>query len=106
MYIHIGGDYTISDRFILGIFDLDQTTADAPDTIRYLNEAERASRIEVVSPELPRSFIVTLDRVYVSPVSVATLRKRLAEGLHEALAGRIRTEGSRFEETQEHSPSK
>lgn len=78
MYVHIGGDYTISDSYILGIFDLDQTTAGAVDTVRYLNEAERSGRIEIVSPELPRSFIVTLDRVYVSPVSVATLRKRLA----------------------------
>lgn len=90
MYVHIGGDYTISDRYILGIFDLDQTTAGAADTIHYLNEAERAGRIEIVSPDLPRSFIVTLDRVYVSPVSAATLRKRLAEGIHNSLMERIR----------------
>lgn len=94
MYVHIGGDYTISDRFILGIFDLDQTTAGAADTVHYLNEAERNGRIEIVSPDLPRSFIVTLDRVYVSPVSVATLRKRLAEGLHETLIERIRNDTS------------
>jgi len=83
MYIHIGGDYTISDRYILGVFDLDQTTTGTKDTVQYLNEAERSGRIEMVSPELPRSFVVTLDRVYVSPVSAATLRKRLAAGLVE-----------------------
>lgn len=91
MYIHIGGDYTISDRFILGIFDLDQTTAGTADTVCFLNEAEKSGRIEIVSPELPRSFIVTLDRVYVSPVSAATLRKRLAEGQHGTLIERIRS---------------
>ena len=80
MYVHIGGDYTISDSYILGIFDLDETTDGESDTVRYLNEAERSGRIEIVSPELPRSFIVTLDRVYISPVSVATIKKRLVSG--------------------------
>jgi hypothetical protein len=83
MYVHIGGDYTISDRLILGIFDLDQTTENSEDTVNYLNAAEKRDLIEVVSPELPRSFIVTLERVYVSPVSVATLRKRLKDKNNE-----------------------
>ena len=90
MYVHIGGDYTISDNYIIGIFDLDRTTANAADTVRYLNEAERSSRLENVSTELPRSFIVTLDRVYVSPVSVATIRKRLAEATHETFMERTK----------------
>lgn len=89
MYVHIGGDYTISDSYILGIFDLDQTTAGSSDTVRYLNEAEKGGRIEIVSPDLPRSFIVTLDRVYVSPVSVATLRKRLSAPDNDRFMGRI-----------------
>lgn len=77
MYVHIGGDYTISDSYILGIFDLDLTTSGQSETVRYLTAAEQSGRIEIISPDLPRSFVVTLDRVYVSPVSVATLRKRL-----------------------------
>jgi hypothetical protein len=80
MYVHIGGDYTISDSYIVGIFDIDQTTGGESDTVRYLNEAERSGRIEIVSPELPRSFVVTLDRVYISPLSVATIKKRLVNG--------------------------
>ncbi len=83
MYVHIGGDYSVSDRLILGIFDFDQTTESTPDTINYLYEAEKRDQIEVVSPDLPRSFIVTLERVYVSPISVATLRKRLKSSSRE-----------------------
>ncbi len=83
MYVHIGGDYTLSDRFILGIFDLDLTTNGHSETTRYLTAAEESGRLEVVSPELPRSFVVTLDRVYVTPVSVTTLRRRLEAGSAE-----------------------
>jgi len=30
-----------------------------------------------VSPDLPRAFIVTLDRIYITPISAMTLRRRL-----------------------------
>jgi hypothetical protein len=33
--------------------------------------------MEVISQDLPRSFIVTLERVYLSPISAATIRHRL-----------------------------
>lgn len=77
MYVHIGGEYTISDRFIVGIFDFDGTTAKASETIEFLKRAEAEDRIEVVSPDIPRSFIVTLERIYVTPISAMTLRRRL-----------------------------
>ena len=77
MYIHIGGEYTVSDRLIVGIFDFDQTTGEASATIDFLKQAEAEDRVENVSSELPRSFIVTVERVYLSPISAATLRRRL-----------------------------
>jgi hypothetical protein len=88
MYIHIGGECTISDKYIVGIFDFDGTTGRASETIGFLKAAEHAGRVEVVSPELPRSFIVTLDRIYITPISPGTLQKRLsraegAEGDHD-----------------------
>jgi extracellular matrix regulatory protein B len=77
MYIHIGGEYSVSDKYIIGIFDLDNTTGQPSATIDFLNRKEQADALEVVSPEIPRSFVVTLDRVYVTPISPATLRRRL-----------------------------
>lgn len=79
MYVHIGGNCTISDRLILGIFSLDSTTEGRsnPATRRFLTENEAAGRLMVLTDDLPRSFIVTFDGVYLSPVSVATLRQRL-----------------------------
>jgi hypothetical protein len=77
MYIHIGGTYAVSDKYILGVFDFDGTTLPGSDTIAYLRKAELEDRVESVSPDLPRSFIVTLDRVYYSPIAAATIRRRM-----------------------------
>ncbi len=77
MYVHIGGEYTVSDRYIIGIFDFDGTTHEASETIGFLKRAEADGKIELVSPDIPRSFVVTLDRVYVTPISAMTLRRRL-----------------------------
>lgn len=77
MYIHIGGDYSVSDRFIVGIFDFDSTTHQYSDTIKYLQYVEKNGSVDVISPDLPRSFIVTVDRVYISPLSASTIQKRL-----------------------------
>jgi extracellular matrix regulatory protein B len=77
MYVHIGGEYSVSDKFIIGIFDMDNTTVRPSATIDFLNQAEQEGRLEVVSQDIPRSFVVTLDRVYITPISPSTLRARL-----------------------------
>jgi hypothetical protein len=77
MYVHIGGEYSVSDKLIVGIFDFDLTTLADSETINFLKFAEENNRIENVSPDLPRSFIVTLERIYISPISASTLRRRL-----------------------------
>ena len=86
MYIHIGGEYSVSDRYIVGIFDLDGTTIRPSETITFLNRQEAKGRVEYVSADIPRSFIVTLDRVFVSSISAATLRRRLE---HSGEFGRL-----------------
>lgn len=102
MYIHVGGEYSLSDKYIVGIFDIDNTTIQPSETINFLSRKEQDGLLEVVSPELPRSFIVTLDRVYVTPISPGTLRRRLirADGGsrttwpgHEREVGRDRENG-------------
>ena len=77
MYIHIGGTYAVSDKYIIGVFDFDGTTQPGSDTITFLRKAEFDNRVESVSPDLPRSFIVTLDRIYYSPITAATIRRRM-----------------------------
>lgn len=85
MYLHIGGEYLISYEQIIGIFDLDATIDQTPDTLDFLQQAELREQMELVSPDIPRSYIVSDDRIYMSPISVATLRRRLRQGWQQML---------------------
>ena len=76
MYIHIGGDYSIPDKTILGIFDFDNIMLDNNDSLGFLRKAEEKGLVENVSFDIPRSVIIAIDRVYISPISARTIRKR------------------------------
>ncbi len=83
MYLHLGADVVINKNSIIGIFDLDTSTAKKT-TREYLSEATEKDRVVNVSDELPRSFIVS-DRtgeptVYISQISSQTLAKRCLRG--------------------------
>ncbi len=85
MYVHIGGECSIPERFLVGVFDLDSTTVGSVDTRDFLSRAERDGRLDVLSADIPRTFVVTLDRVYLTPVAAATIRRRIHS--HPALQG-------------------
>ena len=42
----------------------------------YLKKAERDKRVIYVNYDLPKCFVVTDDKVYVSPINTGTLNKR------------------------------
>lgn len=79
MYLQIGTENFIKDDDILGIFDLDNTTVSKA-TREYLNKSEKDSDTKTVSFDLPKSFIVTIEKgkkkVYISPYSTNTIFKR------------------------------
>ena len=77
MYINIGGDLTVRSKNIVGIFDLDNTTASRI-TRNFLNEAEKKGKLIAISEEeLPKSCILMKDSlVYLSPVTPMTLLRR------------------------------
>ncbi len=76
MYVHLGADVSIPAHWIIGIFDLDQL-APAGATADFMKAAEEGGRLDWMTAEVPRSLVVTVDRVFLSPVSTATLRNRL-----------------------------
>lgn len=76
MFIHLGEDTVITDKGILGIFDIDTSTVNKA-TRDYLARAEREKQVTYVNYDLPKSFVVTDDGVYVSPINTATLFKRI-----------------------------
>lgn len=81
MYIHIGGEYSISDKMIIGIFDFDEILTCNDDSLNFIKKCERENKVENISFDIPRSIIIAKDRVYISPISTRTIRKRMYDQL-------------------------
>ena len=75
MYLYLGGDIVLKSDKIIGIYDMDTSTVNKA-TRDYLSKAEKEKRTVYVNYELPKSFIVTEDKIYVCPLNTATLLKR------------------------------
>ena len=79
MFLHLGGDTVISQKDIIAIFDLDITTI-SKITREFLRVAEEEGFVINVSEDLPKSYVLAEhnreSRVYISPISAATLLKR------------------------------
>ena len=80
MYVHIGGEYTILSKSIVGLVNLETVPASSTDMNSFLKISEDENILEYVSEEIPRSIVITDERVYVSPLSVSTLYKRIRTG--------------------------
>lgn len=83
MYLHIGNDYSVDVRDIVGIFDIENTTVEKC-TKKLLERAEKQRQCVYTTYEMPKSFIITVkdgrERVYISQLAASTLKKRLKEG--------------------------
>lgn len=81
MYLHLGQGVVVPHRDVVGLFDLDNTTA-SRHTRAFLEQAEREGRVVNVSDELPKSFVLcrgrgeAQSRVYLCQLSAATLLRR------------------------------
>ena len=75
MYLHIGEDTVINGKNVIGIFDMDTSTVNKA-TRDYLSKAEKEKRVIYVNYELPKSFIVTDNKIYIAPLNTSTLLKR------------------------------
>ena len=83
MYLHIGNNYSVDIRDIVGIFDIENTTVEKW-TKLLLERVEKEKHCVYTTYEMPKSFIITVkkgtERIYISQLSAATLRKRLENG--------------------------
>lgn len=79
MYLHLGQSVMVPYGEVLGLFDLDNTTASRV-TLAYLQRAEQEGRVENASADIPKSFVVcgkgSNIKIYLSQLSTATLLKR------------------------------
>lgn len=79
MFLFLGGDTTIADSEVIGIFNIEECSTSRM-TADYLNSCQKQGRIENVSVDMPKSFIVTGTKTYISNVSNDTINKRARSG--------------------------
>ena len=78
MYIHLGRDYVLNDRDIIGIFNLETTTV-PPRGREFLNYAQKNGAVVSLSDDLPQCYVLTdapVDTVYLSELSSAAMKRR------------------------------
>ncbi len=92
MYIHLGRDYVLNDRDIIGIFNLETTTT-SPRGREFLNYAQKNGAVVSLSDELPQCYVLAdgglVDTVYLSELSSAAMRRR-AEKMWSEICGKRR----------------
>jgi hypothetical protein len=84
MFIHIGGDTMVRLREVIGIFDAQ--ARENPATAELLSRLEREGAMEVVDVGEIKSYVVTDCKVYGSPISSLTLKRR---ALYLQMTGKI-----------------
>ncbi len=75
MYISLGSDVAVHKNDIIGIFDIEKTSV-VRSVNDYLSGCQKSGGIYYVSLDMPKSFVVCDDCVYVTNVSTSTLKKR------------------------------
>lgn len=75
MYIHLGGEKVIRAAELIAIFDI---TIEKSSKIskQFLIKAMEDKKIEIIGEETPKSLVVAKEKIYYSPISSATLKKR------------------------------
>ncbi len=81
MLLHLGNDISVNSKDIIGVFDIERSSV-SKHTRDFLNNAEKkGKRVVYCTYDLPKSFVVTLDKdltesIYISQLSCQTLLKR------------------------------
>lgn len=75
MYIHLGGEKVIRTSQIVAILDVSIEQA-SMFSRQFAADAQNNRKAEMIGEEAPKSIVVTEERVYYSPISTATLKKR------------------------------
>lgn len=75
MFIHIGGDTVVSTKDVISILD-HQTVKMSKVTKRFIEEERKKKRVIDEASEEVKSFVITKDAIYCSPISSLTLKRR------------------------------
>jgi hypothetical protein len=75
MFIHLGGEKIIRAAELIAIFDLSMEKT-SKISKQFISHAEKEKKIEMIGEEDSKSLVVTVNKVYYSPISSSTLKKR------------------------------
>ncbi|MBD5081826.1 MAG: DUF370 domain-containing protein [Ruminococcaceae bacterium] len=78
MYISLGNDVSVLQSDIIGVFDIEKTSV-VKSVNDFLGFCQKNNRIYYVSLEMPKSFVVCEDCVYITNVSAGTILKRISK---------------------------
>ncbi len=80
MYVHLGQDYIVPVRSIVGIFDMDTATL-SRHTRGFIARLEREGRVVPLFDDLPKSAVLCEtalgEQLYLSQISPVTLVQRV-----------------------------
>lgn len=79
MFFHLTADFAVDDRSVLGIFDLDAVSKSAAGR-KFLRDAQSAGKLISHCRDIPKSFLVCDDSVYLLQTASASLVGRSAPG--------------------------
>jgi hypothetical protein len=75
MYIHLGGEKIIRTSEVVAIFDI-SIEQSSKLSRQFVAQAQKNRGVETIGEEEPKSIVLTEQRVYYSPISTSTLKKR------------------------------
>ena len=75
VFIHLGGDVMVQSKEVIAIFDLKMKYS-SDSTKEFLDVADEEGFVVVIDQNESKSFVVTTRKVYYSPISSLTLKKR------------------------------
>ncbi|MGN1134241.1 MAG: extracellular matrix regulator RemB [Oscillospiraceae bacterium] len=85
MFLHLGNDYVVNTKDIIGIFDIENTST-SQITKDYLSTSSKIKQIISCTYEMPKSFVVCVDenlteKIYISQISSKILLKRFNKNI-------------------------
>lgn len=75
MYIHLGGEKIIRASELIAIFDISVEHSSKISKL-FVTNASKEKNVVIIGEEEAKSIVVTQDKVYYSPISSSTLKKR------------------------------
>jgi extracellular matrix regulatory protein B len=75
MFLYVGTDVVVSIKQVVAILDA-RSAREGEATRQFLSLRQGEKRITDIAGGSPKSIVVTEERVYLSPISSLTLKKR------------------------------